>query len=41
MRFLAVDYLLRRSDCYRLEQLVAGWELHPLKIAAFARRTVF
>ena len=32
-------YLLRRSDCYRLERLVAGWELHPLKIAAFARRT--
>src|SRR4051794_22459082 len=32
-------YLHYRSDCYRLERQVAGWELHPLKIAAFARRT--
>ena len=40
-RLRRICYLLRRSDCYRLERLVAGWELHPLKIAAFARRTVF
>jgi hypothetical protein len=33
--------LLRRSDCYRLEPPVAGWELHPLDVDAFARRTVF
>ena len=34
-------YLLCRSDCYRVERLVAGWELHPLNIAAFSRRTLF
>jgi hypothetical protein len=28
------------SDCYRLERPLAGWELHPLKIDAFARRTM-
>jgi hypothetical protein len=33
--------LLRRSDCYRLERPVAGWDLHPLEVAAFARRTIF
>ena len=33
--------LLRRSDCYRLERPVAGWDLHPLEVDAFARRTVF
>ncbi len=32
-------YLHCRSDCYRLERPLAGWELHPLKIGAFARRT--
>src|SRR5882724_4638522 len=32
-------YLHCRSDCYRLERPLAGWELHPLKIAAFSRRT--
>jgi hypothetical protein len=32
-------YLHCRSDCYRLERPLAGWELHPLKIDAFARRT--
>ena len=34
-------YLLRRSDCFRLERPVAGWDLHPLEVAAFARRTIF
>jgi hypothetical protein len=28
-----------RSDCYRLERPLAGWDLHPLKIGALARRT--
>ena len=32
-------YLHGRFGCYRLERPVAGWELHPLKIHAFARRT--
>ena len=32
-------YLHSRFGCYRLERPVAGWELHPLKIHAFARRT--
>jgi len=32
-------YLHCRSDCYRLERPLAGWELHPLKIDALARRT--
>jgi hypothetical protein len=32
-------YLHCRSDCYRLERRVAGWELHPLKYHAFPRRT--
>src|SRR5882724_9768727 len=32
-------YLHCRSDCYRLERPLAGWELHPLKIYAFSRRT--
>jgi hypothetical protein len=32
-------YLHYRSDCYRLERSLAGWELHPLKIGALARRT--
>src|SRR5262245_58232147 len=32
-------YLRSRFGCYRLERPVAGWELHPLKIRAFARRT--
>jgi hypothetical protein len=32
-------YLYYRSDCYRLERPLAGWELHPLKIDAFSRRT--
>ncbi len=33
-------YLHRRSDCYRLERPLAGWESHPLKIAVFSRHTV-
>lgn len=39
-RLRRIRYLLRRSDCYRLERPVAGWELHPLEIAGFhgARR---
>ena len=28
-------YLRDRSDCYRLERPLAGWESHPLKIHAF------
>src|SRR5262245_47481816 len=32
-------YLRSRFRCYRLEPPVAGWELHPLQIRAFARRT--
>jgi hypothetical protein len=28
-------YLHCRSDCYRLERPVAGWELHPLEISTF------
>ena len=32
-------YLHCRSDCYRLERPLAGWELHPLKIDTFPRRT--
>ena len=28
-----------RFDCYRLERPLAGWELHPLKIDTFPRRT--
>ena len=31
-------YLHDCSDCFRLEQ-IAGWGLHPLESAAFARRT--
>src|ERR1041385_6331264 len=29
-----------RSDCFRLERPFAGWDLHPLEIAVFARHTV-
>jgi hypothetical protein len=36
-----ICYLLHRSDCCRLERPVAGWDSHPLDVAAFARRTVF
>ena len=32
-RLRRIRYLLRRSDCYRLERPVAGWESHPLRIA--------
>ncbi len=35
----AVAFTLSCSDCYRLEQPVAGWELHSLKIHALLRRT--
>jgi len=35
------SYLRRRSDCFRLERPVAGWDLHPLEVDALARRTVF
>src|SRR3954470_12126537 len=31
-------YLHDCSDCFRLER-IAGWGLHPLESAAFARRT--
>ena len=39
-RLRRICYLLRRSDCYRLERLVARWEVHPLNIAALAWPTV-
>ena len=39
-RLRRIRYLLRRSDCYRLERPVAGWDLHPLETAVFARHTV-
>jgi hypothetical protein len=32
-RLRRIRYLLRRSGCYRLKRLVAGWDLHPLEIA--------
>jgi hypothetical protein len=38
-RLRPLRYLHGRFGCYRLERPVAGWELHPLKIRAFARRT--
>ena len=38
-RLRRIRYLLRRSDCYRVERLVPGWESHPLRIAGFTRRT--
>src|SRR5262245_10232389 len=42
-RAVSLDRILcnrsARSGCYRLERPVAGWELHPLKTHAFARRT--
>ena len=38
-RLRRIRYLLRRSDCYRVERLVPGWESHPLRIAGFSRRT--
>ncbi len=28
-------YLHHRSDCFRLERPVAGWDSHPLEIADF------
>jgi hypothetical protein len=31
--------LLRRSDCFRPSDRLAGWDLHPLEIADFSRRT--
>jgi hypothetical protein len=34
-RLRRIRYLLRRSDCYRLERPVAGWESHPLRTADF------
>ena len=33
--------LLRRSDCSRPSDRLAGWDLHPLEIAVFSRRTAF
>ena len=39
-RLRRICCLLRRSDCFRLERPVAGWDSHPLEVAAFARRTV-
>jgi len=38
-RLRRIRYLLRRSDCYRLERPVAGWDSHPRKVAGFSRRT--
>jgi hypothetical protein len=38
-RLRPLRYLHSRFGCYRLERPVAGWEWHPLKIRAFARRT--
>ncbi len=34
-RLRRIRYLLRRSDCYRLERPVAGWDSLPLRIADF------
>jgi hypothetical protein len=34
-RLRQVRCLPCRSDCYRLERTLAGWELHPLKTHAF------
>jgi hypothetical protein len=38
-RLRQLRYLHYRSDCYRLERPVAGWDLHPLSVGAFSRRT--
>jgi hypothetical protein len=38
-RLRPLRFLHGRFGCYRLERPVAGWELHPLKVHAFARRT--
>src|SRR4051812_7585427 len=37
-RLQPLRYLHDCSDCFRLER-IAGWGLHPLESAAFARRT--
>src|ERR1700728_694115 len=39
-RLRRLRYLHHRSDCYRPERPVAGWDSHPLEIAAFSRRTL-
>src|SRR3954451_23093274 len=39
-RLQPLRYLHDCSDCFRLER-IAGWGLHPLESAAFARRTPF
>ena len=33
-------HLHHRSDCFRLERPVAGWDSHPLEVVAFSRRTL-
>ena len=38
-RLQPLRYLHDRSGGYQLERPVAGWESHPLRIGAFARRT--
>ena len=39
-RLRRLRYLHRRSDSFRLEQSkLAGWDLHPLGLCAFPRRT--
>ena len=38
-RLPRAQHLRHGSNCHRPERQVAGWELHPLKIHAFARRT--
>ena len=37
-RLRRLRYLGRRSDSYRLERPLAGWDLHPLKHPRLARR---
>lgn len=38
-RLRQLRYLHCRSDCFRLEQPVAGWDLHPRETNTFSRRT--
>ena len=36
-----IRYLLRRSDCFRPSDRLAGWDSHPLEIADFSRHTEY
>jgi len=38
-RLRRLRYLHRRSDCFRLERPVTGWDLNPLKTNTFPQRT--